>query len=449
MLLPKRTTQRLRLPTPSYNPHLKSTLRLNAKAFPVIAIIALILQIITPSRVWVTLWIVLGGVWLLCWWWVKGLSRSLEFKRELRFGWAQVGDKLEERFTINNPFILPVIWVAVDDHSTLPDHYASLVISVDGRSSFQWKLNSQCTHRGVFTLGSTTLETGDPFGIYTLKFEDPSSSTVVVMPPVISLPRFNILASGWAGDGRPSPRALEETTNISHTREMVSGDSLRLVHWKTSARKNKLHVREFDGTQAGNWWILLDLHKDSQVGTGWDSTEEHAVILAASLIVQGLNEEHPVGLAVNGHEPTWHIPRRNEYQSHALLKALAIAKPSEHPLREFIQRNSKSLGRRSSLLIITASHDPTWVEDLIPLMRRGILPTIFLFDVNTFGAQADSRSLSSTLAELGVPCHIIPKDLVGSQQIRRGHEGEWKWRVTGTGKAVAVQQPIADWRALE
>ncbi len=428
---------------------MKSTVRLNAKVFPTIGAIALLMQFIDPSRVWVILLIVMGGTWFFCWNWVRGLARSLHFKREMRFGWAQVGDKLEERFTLENQFNLPAVWVAVQDLSTLPDHYASLATGVDGNSSSQWKIISQCTHRGVFTLGGTTLETGDPFGIYTLTFEDPSSSTIVVMPPVISLPRFKVLTSGWAGEGRPSPRSLEETTNASHTREMVSGDSLRLVHWGTSARKNKLHVREFDGTHAGDWWILLDLHKDSQAGTGWESTEEHAVILASSLINQGLNEDHSVGLAINGREPAWHIPRHNEYQSRSLLKALAVAAPSEHTLKEFIQRNNKSLGRRSSLLIITASVDPTWVESLVPLMRRGILPTIFLMDVNTFGAHAELQPLSSTLSGLGVPCHIIPKELIDTRQARPGHEGEWEWRVTGTGKAVAVHQPVADWKGLE
>ncbi|MBN8655158.1 MAG: DUF58 domain-containing protein [Anaerolineae bacterium] len=428
---------------------MKSEIRLNAKAFPILAALALLVQFIDPSRVWVILLIVMGGTWFFCFWWVRGLARSLTFKREMRFGWAQVGDKLEERFTLTNSFNLPAVWVAIEDLSTLPDHYASLATGVDGNSTSQWKILSQCTRRGVFTLGGTILETGDPFGIYTLTLKDTSSSTLAVMPPVVSLPRFDVLTSGWAGEGRPSPRSLEETINASFTREMVPGDPMRLIHWSTTARKNKFHVREFDGTHAGGWWILLDLHKDSQAGTGWDSTEEHAVILASSLITQGLNEEHSVGLAINGHEPTWQVPRRNDYQARSLLKSLAVATPSEHTLKEFIQRNSRSLGRRSSVLIVTASYDPAWVESLVPLMRRGVLPTVFLFDVNTFGTVADTKAISSTLQSLGVPCHIIPKEMLDAKGIRPGHEGEWEWRITGTGKAVAVNKPIADWKGLE
>src|SRR6266511_924904 len=181
---------------------MKTTVRLNAKIFPIIAALAFVMQIIDPSRVWMILFIGIGGAWLVCWWWARGLARSLHFEREMRFGWAQVGDRLEERFTLTNQFMLPATWVTLQDHSTLPDHYASVASGVDGSSTSQWKIQTRCTRRGVYTLGGTTLETGDPLGIYTITLEDPTASTLAVMPPVLSLPTFQILSSGWAGEGR-------------------------------------------------------------------------------------------------------------------------------------------------------------------------------------------------------------------------------------------------------
>jgi uncharacterized protein (DUF58 family) len=165
---------------------MQSSVRLNAKIFPIISLIALVMQIIDPSRVWVILLIGIGGTWLICRWWARGLARSLHFEREMRYGWAQVGDQLEERFTLRNDFILPATWVTVQDHSTLPDHQASVATGVDGSSTSQWRILSRCTRRGVFTLGGTSLETGDPLGIYTITFEDQTSSTLAVMPPVVT-----------------------------------------------------------------------------------------------------------------------------------------------------------------------------------------------------------------------------------------------------------------------
>lgn len=427
---------------------MKSTLRLNAKVFPVIGVLALVMQVVDPSRVWVILLIGIGGTWLACWWWVRGLRRSLSFQREMRYGWAQVGDKLEERFTLTNQFMLPVTWVTVQDHSTLPDHHASIATGVDGNSLSQWKILSQCTKRGVYTLGGTTLETGDPFGIYTLTFHDPTCSTLAVMPPVLPLPRFQIHSSGWAGNGRPSRRSLEETVNASHTREMSPNDPMRLIHWKSTARRDKFFVRQFEGTPAGDWWILLDLFAEVQLGDGWDSTEEHGIILASSLAMQGLGEERPVGMTINAKEHSWTVPRRNEHQARALLKALAVAEPSELALKPYIERIGETVGSRSSLLVITADTDPAWTEALVPLMWRGVQPTVFVFERASFGGAGDAHALEETLQTFGVPCHVIPKSLLDTPQARPGTEGEWDWRITATGRAVAVSKPADDWRRL-
>ena len=428
---------------------MQSSVRLNAKIFPIISLIALVMQIIDPSRVWVILLIGIGGTWLICRWWARGLARSLHFEREMRYGWAQVGDQLEERFTLRNDFLLPATWVTVQDHSTLPDHQASVATGVDGSSTSQWRILSRCTRRGVFTLGGTSLETGDPLGIYTITFEDQTSSALAVMPPVLSLPKFHINSSARAGEGKTNRRSLEETINASHTREMSPNDPMRWIHWKSTARHDTFYVRQFEGTPAGDWWILLDLHKDSQFGTGWDSTEEHGVILASSLASRGLNEEHPVGIAINSHEPAWLVPQRNEYQQQSMLKALAVASPSEMSLKEYLPRIGKAVGSHSSLLIITACADVEWISSLMPLMWRGILPTVFLLDPISFGGKTNTTALTGALQSIGVPCHVIPRELLDTPQARPGQEGEWEWRVSATGKAFLVQAPVhSDWRRL-
>ena len=428
---------------------MKSTVRLNAKIFPLISLIALVLQIIDPSRVWVILLIGIGGTWLICRWWARGLARSLHFEREMRYGWAQVGDQLEERFTLKNDFTLPATWVTIQDHSTLPGHKASVATGVDGSSTSQWRILTRCTRRGVFMLGGTSLETGDPLGIYTITFEDPTSSTLAVMPPVLSLPKFHIKSSGWVGEGKTNHRSLEETINASHTREKTPDDPIRWVHWKSTARYDKFYVRQFDGTPAGDWWILLDLHKDSQLGSGWDSTEEHSVILTASLAAQGLAEEHPVGIAINSSEPIWLVPKRNKFQQRSVLKSLAVASPSQLSLNEYLQRIGSALRSHSSLLIVTTCSDADWASSLLPLIWRGITPTVFLLDPISFGGKTNTAGISSALQSIGVACHVIPRELLDTPQARPGQEGEWEWRVSATGKAILVQAPNQlDWRRL-
>ncbi len=88
---------------------------------PLLTLGALVMQLIEPSGVWQAMLTALGGAWLVGWLWARSLRDHIRLTREVRFTWAQVGDKLEEQFTLTNNGLAPATWVEVIDHSTLPD----------------------------------------------------------------------------------------------------------------------------------------------------------------------------------------------------------------------------------------------------------------------------------------------------------------------------------------
>ena len=249
-----------------YNKVVKSTLRLNTRLLPLLVVALFTMQLLDPSRIWMTLLVGLGGLWLISYIWARGLAIGLTILREMRYGWVQVGDALEERFTLKNRSWLPATWVEIEDHSSLPGYDASLATGVDGSGTNQWRKKGTCNQRGLYQLGDTSILTGDPFGIFSVTLTDPAKATLMVMPPVVSLPHLDIIPGGYSGEGRPLPDAPERTVDASSVREYVPGDSIRLMHWKTTARRDKPYVRLFDGTPASDWWILLDLQSEVQVG---------------------------------------------------------------------------------------------------------------------------------------------------------------------------------------
>ena len=131
-----------------------------------------------------------------------------------------------------------------------------------------------------------------------------------------------------------------------------------------------------------------------------------------------------------------------------MLKALAVASPSDMGLKDYLQRMGQTIGGRSSLLVITPNVDATWTESLLPLMWRGVLPTVFLLDPISFGGTVDTRGIEAVLQSIGAVCHIIPRQMLDTRQARPGTQGEWEWRVVGTGKAVAVKTPVSDWQRI-
>ncbi len=415
----------------------ESKLRLRTWLLPVLVGLLLLLQLLTPYRGWRILLVGLGGMWLLSYLWARSLARGLQLIREMRFGWAQVGDEMVERFTLANDGWSPALWVEVVDHSTLPDYRAGRGTRVSGGRSVRWNTKTVCTRRGLFTLGPASLRTGDPFGLYSVTLDYPATLPLMVLPPIVPLPPIQVALGGRTGAGRPRANAFERTVNAASVREHVPGDGLRWIHWRTSARRDSLFVRLFDGTPASGRWILLDMDRSVQAGEGRDATEEHGVILAASLADRSLRSRWAVGLAAHGEQFVWLPPRDGEAQRWEILRSLALVSLGARPLADVLVRAGPALRQCASLVIVTPSADSAWVEALVPLLRRGTVPTVLLLDAVSFGGNGDQRPIRAALTNLGVAHYLITRDLLDLPKARSVQSGDWGRATPDVGRSAS------------
>jgi uncharacterized protein (DUF58 family) len=424
-------------------------LHFKLRILPFLLGLLLALQLLTPYKGWVVLLIALGGAWLVSYLWIRELANGLSQVREMRFGWAQVGDGLHERFTIINQSRVPALWVAVLDHSNMPGYDASVVQAVGSNNRVSWTKRGTCKRRGLYILGPTSLETSDPLGFYSLRIDYFASSTMMVTPPIVSLPEINIAPGGRVGEGRLRVKALEETTSVATVRSYNPGDSLRLIHWPTSARQSELFVRTFESTPSSDWWIFLDLDRKVQVGEGEDSTTEHAIILAASLANRGLQSGQSVGLVMHGQNLVWLPPSLGDDHRWEILRSLALVDTGEYSLAQLLESARPSLKYRSSVILITSSTNGEWLNTAALFTRRGIVPTVLLLDPVAFGGEGNPQGMLALISALGMAHHVITPELLNSQETRPGGRGRFEVRVTPLGRAVVERQWVEQpWKEL-
>lgn len=414
---------------------------LNTRLLPATAGALLVLQLTFPYRGWFLLLIGLGTLWAISYFWARSLARSLRLTRQMRYGWSQVGDRLEERFTLTNTGWAPALWTEIVDHTDMPDYNTGRVTGVGAADSTYWRTSGVCTRRGVYTLGPTSVRTGDPFSIYTVTIASTESRQLMVAPPVVPLPEIDVAPAGRTGEGPPRSHAVQPTISASTVREYVPGDSMRWIHWRTSARRDHLYVRLFDETPASDWWIFLDMQAGVQAGSDENSTDEHGVILAASLADRGLRADRNVGFVSYGTNLVWVPADTGEQQRLRILRELAVLEPGEQSLAALLERSRQSLAKHTSLVIITPSLDKRWAESLLLLQRRGARPTVLLLDPVSFGGQGDAGTMQALLASQGITCHIITRDLLDRPEARPGKHGQWEWRTLATGRVIAVHEP--------
>jgi uncharacterized protein (DUF58 family) len=155
-----------------------------------------------------------------------------------------------------------------------------------------------------------------------------------------------------------------------------------------------------------------------QAGEGSDATEEHGVILAASLADRGLRTGQAVGLAVHGEELAWLPPRKGRDRLLEILHVLALVSRGPRPLAELLAQMEPTFGRYTSLVIITPATESAWVEALFPLCRRGVTPTVLLLDPRSFGGTGNLGAVRSLLGDMGVMHYVITRDVLEQPEAR-------------------------------
>jgi uncharacterized protein (DUF58 family) len=417
------------------NPHVK----LRQPFIVWIMILLLGLQLTDASRVYTILLVTFGGIFIAAWLWSRSLAKEIQLRRETRLSWVQVGGHIEERLTLSNTSLFPAPFIQFIDHSTMPDFNAGKSTSIGAGGIDQWTVSTLCTQRGMFSLGDAQVITGDPFNIFEVTLHASQRTSILVLPQPATLPDFSIAPAGLLGEGQPRRNAPQQTLHASAVREFAEGDSTRLIHWPTTARTQKTFVRLMESAPEGNWFILLDLDKNNMHGKGWDSIEEQSVSLAASLADLGLRERKSVGLISNGEELAWIAPQKGEVQKWEILQALAVAQPSRLPLASLFDKMQTSLGKHHSLLIITACTQVNWIKSLPLLVKRGILPTVFLMDPSSFDEHQSMEAVLFTLGQHGIRHHMIPHGLIEPPKLDPAPSSKWAWRATRTGQFIPVK----------
>jgi uncharacterized protein (DUF58 family) len=149
--------------------------------------------------------------------------------------------------------------------------------------------------RGIYPLGTVTLSTSFPFGLFRKERDIEIPAEVVVWPrsdrrvrePRIGggrLRRSGLSARGTAGS-RGEYRSL---------RGYRPGDDPKDIHWRSTARMREPVVREYERDGAETRWICLDTRCDQS------EAAEVAIEVAASLAAQSVASHHPFALVAGG-----------------------------------------------------------------------------------------------------------------------------------------------------
>lgn len=364
----------------------------------------------------------------LIWTWLS--LRGIGLRRRTRTRRSQVGRVFKESFGVRKTGVLPKLWLEIRDHSTLPGHQASHVVPTLLRNlEYSWDVETVCAVRGEFQLGPMTVVSSDPFGLFHAPRRIGATDRLIVYPLIVEIDRV-ILPVGFLSGGDAQRQLTHQiTTNASSIRDYVSGDSMNRIHWRSTARTGNIMVKEFELDPLVDIWLLNDFSADSlcedpsarrvdrfgnivpSAAQIPPSTEEYAVVVAASLAKRFIDDERVVGYAAYTPYRQVFQPERGNRQLTRILEALASARSSSnHTLKDVLSLETHLFTRGATLMIITSSVDQDWISEAQVLQRRGIRLICVYINPQTFSSNQDSSAIRGMLQLAKIPSIVISKD---------------------------------------
>lgn len=373
---------------------------------------------------WLTV-IVIAGLWT---WTAINRIRIGRHTRALR---AQVGRPLEERLSVRNTSPVPKLWLEVRDFSNLPGHEASLVVdSLAPHRERIWVVRTLCRERGRFRLGPLALTSGDPFGLFQVTRQVPQTTNIVVYPMTVDLPDFTLPLGPMPGGDALRRRTHYVTANAAGVRDYAPGDSFNRIHWASTARRDRLIVKEFELDPLSDIWLFLDGDRQVQASLPepgpeeqfrdvlWSgrvekvtltaATEEYAVTVTASLAQLFIRRGRTLGLITYGRQRDVVPPDRGERQLTKILETLAMFRAqSRVPLADALALESQQLPRWTTLIIVTAAADMQWVLAAQGLKRHGLRVVAVVVDAASFGGYNRNAGVVEALWGAGIPAFRV------------------------------------------
>ncbi len=301
------------------------------------------------------------------------------------------GEHVDIDFKVTNRKLLPLPWLQIYDDipSSLAKGTSSAVENYPGSyslsyaavmpwySSITWHNRIVCTRRGYYDIGPLTVTSGDILGFYPRLEYRKDIEHIVVYPRLYPVAEADLPSIYPMGETKAPRYIFEDPTRPIGVRDYNFQDSLRYIHWKASARHQKLKVKVFEPTTTLK--VAFFIAVDSFTLRDDADTErfELGISAAASLARFVIENRSSAGVYVNSRLVDLSGPvktRPGSDTGHLVAILESLAKVTAYPNSSFVEflKNETASMPWGVTLALVLSEPVEGLESLLAdLKKRG------------------------------------------------------------------------------
>lgn len=277
--------------------------------------------------------------------------------------------------------------------------------------------------RGEFSWGNIQVRQLGMWGLGWYDRQIPQNTQVKVYPDLIGLRSLSIRLTLQSSGSIRKIRQMGIGTEFAELRNYRSGDDLRFINWKATARRaygnTGLLVRVLEPEQEQTLLILLDRGRLMTAQVQGLQRFDWGLNTTLSLALAGLHRGDRVGVGVFDRQiHTWIPPERGQHQLNRLIDKLTPIQPEllESDYLGAVTHVVKQQSRRALVVVITDLVDITASSELLAALTR-LAPRYLPFCVTLADPQVDK--LAHTFTENVTQCYIraVALDLLAQRQL--------------------------------
>ena len=281
------------------------------------------------------------------------------------------GEDILCELKIMNAVSLPVPYVRVHSavegygHSANKGSFFSMSASED-----HWKkVRLHFPSRGIYPLGRITVTVWDLFRIARYQKDIDTGLTVKVYPRLHTIRGLFPGASDIYRDTYASHGKNENQYTMQDIRSYRDGDSLKRVHWKVSAKRGELFVKNYEKVTGTETALFIDMHEGNY---GYGEEAEERIIDTALSIVHSMIKRHvEMNVYINAAHDMHFLVHSSQGFEDLMEYCLTQKSDGAMDFLEFLQRHYYQIPRTSAITIVSAAVTERAAHNVLGIKKSG------------------------------------------------------------------------------
>jgi uncharacterized protein (DUF58 family) len=259
--------------------------------------------------------------------------------------------------------------------------------------------------RGRYAFEDVRAELSDPFGLERAVVPLPTPGALLVYPRLERLERLFSDSGARSHDGRRLLLRRPSGFELHSVREYEQGESLRRVHWPSTARRAQLMVKELEDAPRDEIAVLLDADAHAVVGGSFDMQ----VRAAGSIVEAYIRRGRRAVLVVNSERrEVQHVHSPAADWRRALELLAAVEPTARTPAARLLAEDDGPAARALELVVVTARIETALVDRLVQraLSRRKV-SLVYVDPASFNGAKRAPEPALLRLHAAGIPVVVL------------------------------------------